>query len=509
MTQRLQIITALVLVACSPARRRTPDDTLVLAIETPMSTDDPRYAITNYDEKLGKLVAAGLTTVETPTSEPQPMLATKIEHVDDVTTDITLREDAKFSDGSPVTAEDVARTYQSVLDPKCECIFQKQFEERFISVEARGERVVRFHMKQPLGMFVTDITFGIISFHGVPAGECRPHEVIGAGPYMLRELTSYTAKLDANPYALDRPRVPHLEIRFVQDPSARLLMLVGGSVDLLQNSARPDLVDDIAMRPRVQIHTGPSLLLSYMMFNTEHAVLRDVRVRQAIALALDRPSIVAAKFGGRAVLATGLLPPTHWAYSGDVPHWTRDLPRAEKLLDEAGYRRGPDGMRLHLLYKTSADPFRVTLAHLIAAQLAEVGIDVEVRAFEFGTFFADIKKGNFELATMQTAPITEPDFLLFYFNSVRIPDKQDPDGGNRWRYRNAEVDRLTLAGRHETDPAKRKVIYAEVQRIVASDLPIVPLWHENNVVLSNVDVQGYAISPNAGLSGLVTARKAW
>src|SRR5690348_5184279 len=128
MTRRLQIITALVLVACSPTRRRTPDDTLVLAIETPMSTDDPRYAITNYDEKLGKLVAPGLTTVETPTAEPQLLLASKIERIDDVTTDITLRDDAKFSDGSPVTADDVARTYQSVLDPKCECIFQKQFD---------------------------------------------------------------------------------------------------------------------------------------------------------------------------------------------------------------------------------------------------------------------------------------------------------------------------------------------------------------------------------------------
>jgi peptide/nickel transport system substrate-binding protein len=509
MSARSFLITLVTFAACMPATRRTPDDTLVLAIETPMTTSDPRYALTNYDEKLGKLVAPGLTTVETPSAEATFLLASKIDHTDDRTIDVTVRADARFSDGSPVTADDVARTYSTVMDPKCGSLFQKNFDERFFGVEAASDHVVRFHLKQPLGTFVTDINFGVISFHGVPPGECHPPVIIGAGPYILRELTSYRALLDANPNALEPPKTPHLEIRFVQDASARLLMLVGGSLDILQNAARPDLVDDIALRPRVSVHAAPSLLLTYMLLNNEHPQLRDVRVRQAIALAIDRRAIVGAKLGGRAVLATGLLPPTHWAYNADVPHWDHDLARANQLLDEAGLKRGPDGVRLRLVYKTSADAFRITLARLIAAQLAEVGIDVDVRAFEFATFFADIKHGNYDIASMQTTPITEPDFYFFYFHSERIPDAKDPDGGNRWRYRNADVDRLTAAGRRETDRAKRIEIYAQVQRLVARDLPIVPLWHEDNVVLSNVDVQGYAISPNAGLFGLVTARKSW
>jgi peptide/nickel transport system substrate-binding protein len=506
MSPRILLIT---LLACTPATRRTPDDTLVLAIETPMTSSDPRYAITNYDEKLGKLVAPGLTSVETPTAEPKLLLAAKIDHVDELTIDITLRPDARFSDGSPVTADDVARTYNTVADPKCGSLFERNISERFSTVEAVNDHLVRFHLKAPLGTFLTDISFGIISFHGVPPGECRPPEVIGAGPYVLRELTSFRARLDANSYSFDHPGVPHLDIRFVQDASARLVMLVGGSVDVLQNAARADLVDDIALRPRVQVRSAPSLLLTYMLINNDHPVLRDLRVREAIALAIDRPAIVIAKLGGRAVLATGLLPPAHWAYNADVAHWDRDLARANKLLDDAGFPRGPDGIRLHLVYKTSADAFRITLARLLAAQLADVGISVEVRAFEFATFFADIKKGNYDIATMQTTPITEPDFYFFYFNSERIPDAKDPDGGNRWRYRNAEVDRLTEAGRRETDRAKRIAIYGQIQRDVARDLPIIPLWNEDNVVLSNVDVQGYTISPNAGFFGLVTARKSW
>ena len=471
-----------------------------------MTTDDPRFALTNYDGKLAKLVAPGLVSVATPTAEPRLELAANIDHVDELTVDVTLR-DARFSDGAPVTADDVARTYQTVLDDKCGSLYENGFRERFTSVEARGDKVVRFHLVQPLGTFTTDIEFGVVSFHGVPPGECRPAQVIGAGPYALRELTSSAAYLDANRFARDPPRLPHLEIRFVRDQSAQILMLVGGSADLLQNAARPDLVDDIAERPRVRVASAPSVLLTYLLLNNDDPALGDVRVRRAIALAIDRPAIVAAKFGGRAVLATGLLPPNHWAYNPDVAKWNRDLPRAKQLLDDAGLPPDAAGIRLRLVYKTSAVAFRVAVARAIASQLAEVGIAVEVRPFEFGTFFADIKRGNYQLATMQSPEITEPDFYHWFFHSSLIPDARNPDGSNRWRYRNPVLDRVVEAGRREADPAKRKPIYAEAQRIVADDLPIVPLWHEDNVVLSNADVQGYTIVPNARFAGLAAVTK--
>ena len=99
-------------------------------------------------------------------------------------------------------------------------------------------------------------------------------------------------------------------------------------------------------------------------------------------------------------------------------------------------------------------------------RMAESGLDVEVRSFEFATFFADIKKGSYQLATMQSGEIVEPDYYFMYFNSSRIPDASNPDGGNRWRYKNADVDRLTAAGRHELDRDQRKMIYREIQRLV-------------------------------------------
>ncbi|MEO8551506.1 MAG: ABC transporter substrate-binding protein [Kofleriaceae bacterium] len=492
--------------SCDARRRRTPDDTLVVVLQDKAQTVDPRFTLSNYDAAVAKLVVIGLTTVSTETAEPKLALASAIETRDPVTIDITLA-DAKFSDGSQVTADDVARTYQTVANPACGSLYSQIFRDRWRLVEALDPTHVRMHLVQPLGTIRSDIEFGIVSFHGVPPGSCTIPHVIGAGPWVLKELTPYRARFDANPYFAPTPKLAHLDLRFVADASARILMLVGGSADLLENSVRADLVAEVAERPRVHVEAAHSLLLTYMLLNNDDPILKDLRVREAIALALDRPAVIDARFQGRAVLATGLLPPTHWAYNGEVPRWTRDLVRARALLDEAGYHPRPDGVRLRFTYKTSADAFRVAIAHVLAAQLAEVGIELEVRPFEFATFFADIKRGNFQIATMQTTPITEPDFYFSYFHSSRIPTDADRDAQNRWHYRNADLDRVTAAARHELDRDARKALYAEAQRLVARDLPVIPLWHEDNVVLTNVDVQGYAILPDGRYAGLPAVAK--
>ena len=507
-TATIVVMAVLATLGCSARRSRTPDDTLVVVIESAIVTGDSRYAITGYDRKLSHLIAPGLTIVDSPTLETRLGLATKITRVDDLTWDVELRHDAKFSDGLPVRAEDVAGTYQDLMAPKSDSMFHKQFDERFTSVVVTGPHAVRFQLRAPLATFQTDIDFGIVSYHhGVPERGAG----IGAGPYQVREITSTHVLLEVNPYYYGpKPNIPHVEIKIVRDNAARLLMLVGGSADLIQNATRLDLVDEVRDRPRVRIDSGPSVFLTYLLLNNTDPILRDKRVRQAIALAIDRPQIIAAKFGGRAQLATGLLPPSHWAYAKGMKSWDPDRARAKQLLDEAGFQ-DPDGdgpaPRFSLTYKTSSDAFRISVARVIAAQLALVGIEIDIRPFEFATFFADIKNGSYQLGSMQTAEITEPDFYFTYFHSSWIPNEKNPDGYNRWRYINPLVDKLTEAGRRELDRSKRIGIYDQVQRIIAEDVPVIPLFHEDNVVLMNQDVEGYAITPNARLIGIATATK--
>lgn len=500
---------------CAPLDRRTPDDTLVVVVDTEVSETDPRYLRNATEKKISGLIAAGLTAVDADDLEPRLELAERIEQLDALTWEVTIRPDARFPDGSPVTADDVVYTYRSIMDPAMQSLSRRAFEERFAAVERLDDRRVRFRLKQPLATFLSDLDFGLVSrAHALadgrrgrwPDGRC-----VGAGPYRVVEVRHNRVLLERNEHWIGGPPpLRFVEIRTVRDANAQLLMLVGGSADLAQNIVRPDIVSDVATRPRLRIVSGRSAILTYLMFNNEDPILADPRVRRAIAHAIDREALVRAKFGGRAVLAAGLLPPGHWAHDPDVPRVAYDPERARRLLDEAGYP-DPDGSggrpRFRLTYKTSSQQFRVSLARLIAQQLGEIGIAVDVRPFEFNTFFTDIKRGNYQIATMQTAEIVEPDMYWVYFHSSRVPTPQMPDLGNRWRYRDEEVDRLIERGRVELDRARRKAIYGRLQHRLAEHMPVFPLWHEDNVAIMHHDVEGYVVPPNARLGGISRATK--
>ena len=503
-------LTALALavaVGCAPRTRRTPDDTIVMLIESAPRTADPRKTVSSQDLKLSRLVCPGLMVMDRADSQPALGLAERVERIDDLTWVATLRSDVRFSDGKPVTADDVAWTFASAIADG-----SKTWAERFTAIEAVDARRVRFRLRAPLATLLTDLDYGIAARHAADAnGKYPGGKPVCAGPYRVVSIEPDRVRLIANRhYHGPPPPVPKVELRVVRDAAARIVMLAGGSADLVQNAIRPDLLDDVLARPRLREQRGPSSVLSYLMFNNRDPVLADVRVRRALALALDRQTIVARKFSGRAILASGLLPPSHWAYVAPPAPLTQDLAAARALLDAAGYPDpdGPGGRpRLALTYKTSSDQFRVAIARVIAAQLAQLDIAVEVRPFEFATFFADIKKGAYQVASMQTSDITEPDMYFPYFHSSRMPTAATPDDTNRWRYANAEVDALVVAGRAEADRAKRIALYARVQAILSDEVPIVPLWHEDNVAIVNRDLLDYEVLPNARWSALARARK--
>lgn len=471
---------------------------------------DPRFVLGSLDGKLSRLVAPGLTTVDTPDLEPQLMLAESIERVGDLRWRVRLKPGLRFPDGSPVKASDVAFTYNSVIDPKVGSTSRQAFAERFASVTVVSELEVDFVLHESIATFLSDLDFGIIS---ESAASESPTRLLGAGAFFVDSFRPEDVFLRRNPHyaALgELAQIERIEIKTVRDENARNLMLVGGSADFSQNETRPDLVEFITKRERIEVQSGPSSILTYLMFKNDDPKLADRRVRRAIALAIDRKRIIEAKFGGHAVLATGLLPPFHWAYNGDVERYEPNLPEAKRLLDEAGYPDpdGPGGEpRMRLSFKTSSNQFRLAVARVLASQLREIGIEIEVHSFEWGTFLADIKTGNYQLASMQTSAITEPDYYFAYFHSSRIPTDDSPNLLNRWRYRDARIDELTDTARHTMDRDTRAALYHQVQSILAQDLPIIPLWHEDNIAIMNKSVRGYSLLPSARLAGFVTVSK--
>jgi peptide/nickel transport system substrate-binding protein len=242
--------------------------------------------------------------------------------------------------------------------------------------------------------------------------------------------------------------------------------------------------------------------------NMRDPILRDKRVRQAIGYAIDRKAIVEYLRRGLARPATGLIPSLAWAYEPDVFQFTYDPDKSKQLLDEAGYT-DPDGdgprPRLHLTLKVSNADETQLQAAVIQQDLARVGIDLEVRSYEFATMYADVLKGTFQMFSLQWvgAAMVDPDILRRVFHSTQTPVN---GGFNRGYYSNPEVDRLLdLAGTASSE-SERKQYYGAVQKIVAEDAPYISLWNRTNVAVAQPALHGLhlnAVSDFASLKDVV------
>jgi len=250
--------------------------------------------------------------------------------------------------------------------------------------------------------------------------------------------------------------------------------------------------------------SGPGTRLAYLAFNLRDPILKDARVRQAIAYALDRKPMIEYLWRGEATPARSVLPKQSWAYNGDVPAYNHDPQKANRLLDAAGYP-SVNGVRFHITMKTSTDANTRLMVAVMQQQLREVGIALDIRSFEFATFFSDVQHGAFQMYGLRWIGGNEdPDILEYAFHSSKFP----PNGANRDYYSNPKVDALIDEARKEVDPKLRKPLYAEVQRILAEDLPYINLWYLDNVMVHTNRVRNLTLNPAGNYDFLRTAELA-
>src|SRR5262249_37695560 len=197
--------------------------------------------------------------------------------------------------------------------------------------------------------------------------------------------------------------------------------------------------------------------------------------------------------GGGGKGAKGVLPPQHWAYDPNLPRYPYDPAKANALLDAAGYPRDRKGVRFRLLMKTSTQESTRLLAAALQQQLRAVGIALDIRSFEFATFYADVNQGSFHLYSLSWIGSNEdPDIFYYAFHSSSFPPKH----ANRSFYVNPEIDRLIEEGRAPLDQEERKRIYVQIQQTLARDLPYINLWYFDNVVVHSRRVKGIHVNPS-------------
>jgi len=496
---------ATLFLSCRPDAR--PAGVVVVLTESPIVRLDPRFALGAWDVRVSRLVAPGLTL---PGYAPGTAGLGETFHFQDAKhLQVTLRSDARFSSGRKVDAEDVAFTFRSILDPKTQSPYRSALSETLENVKVIDQNRVVFELKVDRASFAADLQMGIVDRTFAARTEKHGIDVVGAGPFAIKHMAADRIELSPNTYAA-ATATAGIVVRTIRDDNARIIALLGKSGDAILNGITPQVLQALEGHTDLRITTAPSATVTYVGFNLKDRILGIADVRRAIALAIDRPQLIRARLGGNALLADSLLAANNPFHSKGLPTFAYDPNRSKQLLDAAGFT-DPDGdgplPRFSLVWKSSNNRFRVSLAEAIAKQLAVVGIKVQVRAFEFATLMQDLRHLNYQLFSLQMTDVYEPDWLRSTYHSSRIPSEENGWSGlNRFGFVDAEMDANLQRAAALLNPAERAGVYAQVQHRVAELLPCFPLWHENNVLVTRATLGVMAAPRTGGLEVLLKAQ---
>ena len=475
---RLVRLLPLLLFPLFAACRAPAQDALVFAIATAPASLHPLLATDAVSERINALLYRPMVELD-PSAQPVPGIV-RWQAMDDRHYLLSLAAGvAPFADGSPVTLADVAA---SLLQARDNPASPHATALRNIRDIQQQNGHILLVLSQPDPRLPGKLHLGVAPARLLADPQRLARGPVGSGAFR------FVSWLDDGGVMLQRRR-DGLRVRFavVPDPTMRALKLLRGEAKLIQNDLPYEMYPVLQRDPAIDLHEVAGSTFAYLGFNLRDPVTADRRVREAVAHAIDRQAIVRYLFMGHAELSNTLLTPSHWATNPGLPAYAYDPARARALLAAAGY--GP-GHPLRLVYKTSTDPFRLRVAAVIQAQLAEVGIDLQIQSNEWGTFFGDIKAGRFQMYSLSWVGIRSPDIFRHVFHS----DSQPPGGANRGRYASAEVDRLIDTAERLPQRAAR-ALYWRVQELVHRDLVYVPLWHENNLLLSR-GIEGALPAPD-------------
>ena len=473
------LLSLLMLASCASAH----DDSIRFGLSRFPVTLDPRQATDAASSRINRLLYQRLVDFDDQ-YRPVPSLATWQE-LSPIHYRFTLgRKGREFSNG---TSADVKATYDYILDPANASPHRVSLNH-IRSIRTPDKDHVDFYLSRADALFPGRLVIGIVPAQ-VDTGKPLNRFPVGSGTFDLHSWTESVLQL------VRRRDGQVVEFVEVPDPTVRVLRLLKGEVDIIQNDLPPEMISYLSTRHSVTVLRGPGTNYAYLGFNMQDPSVGQLRVRQAIASAIDRQAIIKYVLNGAARPASAILTPDHWAGDPFLERIPYDPDRARKIMHDLGYSKQQP---LHLVYKTSTDPFRLRLATIIQQQLADVGIDVELRSYDWGTFYSDIKNGRFQMYSLMWVGVKLPDIFRYVYYSGAVP----PAGANRGRFVDHEVDRLIDEADALPTMSAQAAVYRRIQGLVHRQLPYVPLWYEDHVAVMRNDIKGYVLAKDGNYDGL-------
>lgn len=474
MKKLLLLTTAVVALGLTPASSVfAQDKAIVIGADVDAGTLDPRLTRDTTAYRTADLIYAGLVHL-TANLEAVPDLAESWESPDPQTYIFKLRPDLKFSDGSPLTADDVVFTFTSVINPDFNAPDRALYTP-ITAVEAVDPLTVKFTLSAPYAPLLSYLDKGIVSKAAVEGGKDPATDPIGAGPMTLVAWNRGSdIILKASPtYWGGVPDVTDVTVKIIGDNSARAQAFEAGDLDVIQSPLSPNDIERLAADDRFGNVITAGLGVTYINFNTKDPLLADPGMREAFSMLIDQQSIVNDIYQGVDQIASSIILPSSWAYSPDIKQPTFSVEGAVAKFNELGWKDSDgdgildkDGKKLTVTIAThSEDPNRVQSVELTQANMAAAGVDAQVQITDWPSFSTNyVQKSMHQIALLGWLNIVDPDRLLF--------GQLSTGGSTNWGgYSNPEVDKLLQEGRSSLDQSARTAAYQKAATILAKEVP--------------------------------------
>ena len=507
--------------ANNPAKgRENADNTLVIGTHETKGEFLPGYSAETYDGYVVDLVFDGLISNDKE-GNPVPHAAKDWEISDDhLTYTFNLRDDIKFSDGKPLTAEDVEFTYTFICDPKydgprasyvADLEGYKEYNEgdakKVSGIEVKDDHTISFKFTKPLSTNIWNFSFGIMPKHvyefekgDIEAIKAKMNKPVGSGPFILEkyEPKQYVEFNTNKDYFLGAAKFEKLILKFT-NPETQFSELEKGTTDIqlavASKGENKEIIDGMDFIDIVEYDDNG---YGYMGFNLRDPRLADKKVRQALTYGFNRDKFVEVYYQGYAQTSNVPLAKVSWAYTDDINEYKYDPDKASKLLDEAGWKVGKDGIRekdgkkLDFVWSTHTDSKYVeTMIPMLKEDWKKIGVKVEADIMEFPALTEKVnKERDFDLFNMAWSLSVDPDSYEIFHSS-----QDQPGGYNSVGFKNDKNDELLEKGRQEFDQDKRAEIYKEWGQLMNEELPYMFLTQSYRWDVVNKRVKNFETSP--------------
>ncbi|HEV3155011.1 MAG TPA: peptide ABC transporter substrate-binding protein [Candidatus Baltobacteraceae bacterium] len=499
----------------------TQPGTLRVAVQSDFKNMNPLLTSNTTDALLARFMFEPLLTSD-PKGNPLPMLATQVPTPenggigkDGLTITYHLRRDAKWTDGQSVTAADVKFSWQAIMNGTNNVITRHGYD--YVSrIDTPNPYTVVVHLKRKFAPFVntffadSDAPFPIVPQH-VLAKYSNINQIpfnndpsVSDGPFkFVRWVHGDHVELAANPgFFMGAPKLNSVVLRIIPDENTTVNLLRTHEIDWMFESS----IDNY---PQIKNIRGVNIVwddingYEYMQMNLARPYLQDLRVRQAIAYAIDKQRVVQTSTFGQEKIATADQPPFLWSYDPNLPQPVQNVQKARQLLQEAGWAPGPDGIMtkngerlLLVMVSNNSNVTRRKNSVLIQEMLRQAGIQAQIKYYTGDVLFAPageggiLQSGSFDLGLVGWSAGIDPD------DSTQLTCANlAPNGYNFMHYCNPDMEAAQRDALLNYEQATRKKAYARIQELQARDLPWIILWYQRFAQPVSTAFKGFAPNP--------------